>query len=494
MLSPASVAANLACVLYLARHHPSDEGELRTAVDIFRAALGGAGLAIQSSPSGPLLNAFHLDEKAPGASAVNEHLLAQRISLIELPPSPTAADVTALARLLAAYPGTYADWTALVAALGEAATRIRLVEGSAATEFQHFEPVEGPSMVAAGPRERIAAVVDEGGLILPPIAVTVGEPRSEPRLQPAAPRREDPRKLEDLVRRARSSMEAHDWDTLLTVAGEFLAAAESAVSESAARFYRIELRRQLSRREIAQIARLAATGGRRADATAVLQQLGGEATETLMEQLMEAETMAERRGYYSALTRMADGTEVIIHQLGNPLWYVVRNAADLCGEMGLASAIPALADQTAHPDTRVRKSVADALHRIGSAETLEPLARMLKDPSAEVRRQVIGRLQAGHARSLAMPLASLLQHEEDPDVVREILGALGRIATPDALMALRGAARGEIRRLSRKQRVQAVESLGQAGSPAAQILTALATDSDPELSQAAGRTLQTVTA
>ena len=88
---------------------------------------------------------------------------------------------------------------------------------------------------------------------------------------------------------------------------------------------------------------------------------------------------------------------------------------------------------------------------------------------------------------------SLLQREQDGDVIREILHALGRIGTADALMALRSVANGEFRQLDRKQRIQAVEGLGLAGPAAHQILRDLSDSKDDELGRTAAKLLAEVT-
>src|SRR5213076_1476996 len=86
-------------------------------------------------------------------------------------------------------------------------------------------------------------------------------------------------------------------------------------------------------------------------------------------------------------------------------------------------------------DERVRKAVALALAKIGSRTTAEPLRRALRDESQEVRMQValgIGRKSA----ALAMPLVVAMDEEEDEAVQRELMLALGRIGSPDAVQAL----------------------------------------------------------
>lgn len=493
MLSPSAVAANLSCLLYLARHRSDAEGELEEAARVFLASTNGAALTVESTPTWLAINGTRLSSGSPGAAQVNDHLLSHQVGQVELPADIQTAEVLAVIRVLAAYPGFFADWDELRAALGPAAGRVRLTQGRAETPIIHIYDVEAPM----SPEEErrlygqlpVTPVVDEAGLIPPALPV---EPRVVPVPKPppeAGPRREDPSKLSSLIARGRSAVDAGDWSRLLDILREFLDAEEAASSDAAGRMYRLELRRIVGRSDIAQLARLAALGNRRDEAIAVLRRLGADATEVLMDLLVESEAMAERRGYYSAISRMADGTDVIIHHLSHPLWYVVRNAAELCGEMGLAKAVPDLAKQAAHPDERVRRSIAGALTRIGAPEAIEPLARMIKDPSPAIRLFVIGNLDGEEARPLAMPLVALLQQEEHPDVIREVLRALGRIGTPDALMALRNVAAGDVKRLGRKPRVQAVEALALAGPGAAPILTALSKDADRDVGTAASAAL-----
>ena len=148
--------------------------------------------------------------------------------------------------------------------------------------------------------------------------------------------------MERLISKGRSAVDAGDYGALLEISQDFLDAIEATPNEASARVYRLELNRLLSKHHIAQFARMAATGNQRELAIAVLRRLGSDATEILMDLLVETEAMAERRGYFSALTRMADGTEIIIHHHHHPTWYVVRNAAELCGEMRLAKSVPKL--------------------------------------------------------------------------------------------------------------------------------------------------------
>lgn len=488
MFCTTSVAANLATVLYLGRRPDLAAREFETAASLLATALGGEGLSVEAAPGSLIVNGRRVRKDVPGVTLIGERLLSHGILSMGLSPHPTPQDLLALARLLAAYPGTYANWNAVLTALGPARARITLTEGQ--PEVVQEPPNQGDIVLHShgGMEATGFESVEDGGLIPPALAVDMS--KTPPALRPTPGPREDPQKLERLLVKGRSALDAGDWGAMLSIAREFLDAENDAVTESAARLYRVELKRLMSRHEIAQIAKLAAVGDRRQEAVEVLQRLGLTATEVLMDLLVEAEAMAERRGYYSALTRMSDGNEIIVHHLVSPLWYVVRNAADLCGEMGLRQAIPHLADQVGHPDERVRKSVAGALIQLGGREVLEPLGRLLRDPSPAVRLFVLGRVEGSWARGLAMPLANLLQAEEHPDVCREALRALGRIGTPDAIMALQRVAVGELTQSTKRLQVQAVEAIGLAGKAGLPLLATLAGGKDREVAAAAGRVLQ----
>jgi hypothetical protein len=493
-LSPASVAANLSCLLFLARHKSEAEEEIRESARVLLACVDGREIAIDATPSWVSVNGARLPSGTPGSREVGEAFLGHGVSRIEFPADAGLTAVLPLARALAAFPGVWATWEEFLQAIGPAAQKLRLTRAGADLSVIRVHDSE-PVMTAAQAREReliaklhMKPVVDEGGLILPPIEM---QPQAEAAIQRSSPdRREEARQIERLISQGRSAVDAGDYGSLLQVTADFLDAMEATPSEASARVHRLELKRLLSKHHIAQFARMAATGNQRELAIAVLRRLGSDATEILMDLLVETEAMAERRGYFSALTRMEDGTEIIIHHLDHPTWYVVRNAAELCGEMRLSKSVAKLAQHITHADERVRKSVAVSLARIGTPEVLEPLSRMLKDPSPAIRVTVLGNLEGSKSRPLAMPLAALLESEEHPDVQREILRALGRIGTPDALLALRRVANGEVRRLPKRLRLQAIESLGGVGTPGAQILRTLAGDADSEIGSAAAKALQ----
>src|ERR1051326_5112056 len=97
---------------------------------------------------------------------------------------------------------------------------------------------------------------------------------------------------------------------------------------------------------------------------------------------------------------MSEGTDSIIQHLGHQQWYVVRNAAELCGKMELADAVPALVRQVDHADERVRKAVAQALAKIATPAAAEPLRGLMKDPVPAVRLCAVSAMSGRRARSM----------------------------------------------------------------------------------------------
>ena len=255
------------------------------------------------------------------------------------------------------------------------------------------------------------------------------------------------------------------------------------------RQYGIALRRMITRQMLDGLSKMVQVPHLEDAASMVLQRAGPDGVEVLLDLLTTSNTVNERRGVFNALTQMKEGQDQLIHMLGHPQWFVVRNVADLVGELALESAVPALTKQLDHPDERVRRQVALALAKIGTRSAAEPLRRVLRDKSPDVRRQAALGVGGRKASALAMPLVVALEEEKDPDVVRELTFALGRIGSPDAVQALIKMAQPSGKFFGRKPsglRITAVEALRVAGTPAALgTLQSLSNDSDKQVRAAA---------
>jgi HEAT repeat protein len=257
------------------------------------------------------------------------------------------------------------------------------------------------------------------------------------------------------------------------------------------RQYAIAMRRFYTKPVLEGLSRLLAAPKHRAAAVTALQRGGAAGVEVLMDVLAAAPTVGERRAVFDALKQMTEGTDQVVHMLDHSEWFVVRNVAELIGELGLEDAVPALGKHLDHADERVRKAVGLALAKIGTRSAAEPLRRALRDRSQEVRMQVAVGIGGRKSSALAMPLVVAMEEEKDEEVVRELLFALGRIGSPDAVQALIKWAQPTGRFFGRKPselRVAAVEALRLAATPAALgTLEGLSDDGDRAVREAASR-------
>lgn len=232
----------------------------------------------------------------------------------------------------------------------------------------------------------------------------------------------------------------------------------------------------------------------RDDLQEVLLRLGADGAEALIDLLTTADVLTDRRAYLAALAKCRDAVPTLIHLLGDTRWYVVRNAADLLGEMRAPEAETALIEVVTHREERVRRSVATALARLGTTRSIQAAQQMLGDPVPEVRVHAVQGLGATKSPRVVPLLARALDTEQDSEVQAVILAALGRQASNEAVARLTRAAEPEGRLFKRKPtalRVSAVQALAEANTPAAlAALRRFAEDKDRDVRDAAVRALR----
>jgi len=493
--SPYPISSLFGALFFLVRHNPDAAADHAALAAALRAAQGPGELRIDIEPESLLINGSPVMMESPGATMLFEQMYLHGARSLRVPPTVTDADLIRFASVLGAFPGTYDSFEQVITALGPSAEHLVMTQG--ANDFEVFRAMPWRPRGVFGTREDETSRLDvprvRGEItseyerfqelalnpdaaqeleVEPPVAGSIDRPRVS---------------LEEMLLRGREAIEREDWSGLLEVALLIAEAESEAPSELASSTYRIELKRLMSRKHLAMVARFL-QGERKQEAIALLRRFGADSTEILMDLLIQAMTISERRGYYSAITQMSDGTEAVVQHLGHQQWYVVRNAADLCGEMGLADAVPDLARQIVHPDERVRKAVAEALGKIGTMPAMEPLRTLLTDAAPAVRLKAVAHLSGRNARGMPPAIAELLKSEANADVQHEALSALGRIGTPDAIVQLREWAQPGGKLIGRKPlalRLAAVRGLALAGPAAVDVLTYLERDEAPEIRAAA---------
>lgn len=229
---------------------------------------------------------------------------------------------------------------------------------------------------------------------------------------------------------------------------------------------------------------------KREDNIGVLVRAGEDGADALIEQMGAVTNQADRRIYVMALAQLEPGVPSLLRMLNDPRWFMVRNAADLLGELQVADAEVPLSALLEHGEERVRKSATAALMKLGTPRALEMIQRALTDHVAQSRIQAAAALAARKdVRATAPQLLRALEHERDEEVQSAFLMALGRMATPEAvqqLIATSAPKRGLFDRRTTGQRVAAAIALGEAYTPeSVGALRALAQDKDPDVRVAA---------
>jgi HEAT repeat protein len=279
------------------------------------------------------------------------------------------------------------------------------------------------------------------------------------------------RALDEIVVAAETAARDNKVDTVATFFCAVVSREERAPEGDLKRAYGMAMRRLTKPTLLRPVASLLPRRRDKADEyIAVLTRAGEDGADALIEQLTQAQSLGDRRIFFDALVSLKAGVSALIHMLGDPRWYVVRNAADLLGEMEAKEAEAPLGELIRHSDERVRRAAVTALSKIATPRAMQNLQEALKDGSAQVRMQAAAGLAARKQSKSAVTLAKALDEEEDLDVQLSIVGALGRIATPDAVQKLIKAAEAEGRFFKKKPvalRVAAVQALGEARTPAA---------------------------
>jgi HEAT repeat protein len=211
--------------------------------------------------------------------------------------------------------------------------------------------------------------------------------------------------------------------------------------------------------------------------------------EALVDALVDAPSLADRRVYFDALIKLNSGARTLLFMLGDDRWYVVRNAVELLGEMRVAEADAELTRLLGHTDDRVRTAAAAALSKLGTSTAMKGLlhaAQASADPQG--RDRATEALSPGLGRSVDA-IARALEKEEDDRVQMAMLTALAQIGTTDAVDRLTRIARNEkgiFRKAKTPLRVAAVRALGDVQTPAATAaLNSLARDKEKDIRGAA---------
>ena len=277
--------------------------------------------------------------------------------------------------------------------------------------------------------------------------------------------------LDGVAGAAEAAFREGDSETLAVALAGIVKRETAAGDPNLRRAYGMGVRRLAKKPMLAVVATLLASHREMYDDLfAIFARTGDDGAEALIEQLNAAQSLAERRVYFDSLRKLNAGVQVLIHMLGDSRWYVVRNAADLLGEMSANDAEPKLSELLQHDDDRVRKAAVSALSKMTGAGAVKGLAALLEDGAPGVRVRAAAALGGAKTPAAANALIKHLEREEVAEVQHACLSSLGKIATGDAIRFLTKAAQpasGLFKKKATAFRVAAVRALGEARTPAA---------------------------
>jgi HEAT repeat protein len=185
---------------------------------------------------------------------------------------------------------------------------------------------------------------------------------------------------------------------------------------------------QLDRQEPRQVAEF----------VALAEALGEPGVEWINLVLAESQARGTRKVLAEALTRICrDNPERVAPWLGDPRWFVVRNAVQILSWIGGDPVVGMLKPVLRHPDPRVRQEVVAALGTVDPAIARPMLIELLTGADSRLFCAILQRLGANRDGATARLVVGYLQSasfEQRPDEEkRAIYTALAGTATDDIL-------------------------------------------------------------
>jgi HEAT repeat protein len=188
---------------------------------------------------------------------------------------------------------------------------------------------------------------------------------------------------------------------------------------------------------------------------------------------------------------------VLIRQLSDSRWYVVRNVLYVLGRIAHQGVERALGEALDHTDIRVRREAIIALAEVDSPSGRAYLNSALRDPDKEIRVLVAGLISRRRNDRAAQVLWSVIESPEfrtrDPEERTAFFEAVGRTGTDVLIPRLtRDLTRGAWSRSGGGiDRSEAALALAWLGTPAAlSVLRREAGSRREEIRQAVGRALE----
>jgi HEAT repeat protein len=496
----ASFARHFARIVSLLMHEMGSVDEQKLSLRALVTLSKNGPIVLREDGLRLIVNDEVIPSALTGVQDVASQMAAHSLQRVEIGASSRAADILGMARIIASQPtpGDYGEQVRQkIAALGASNVRFEtptppppapslseaptviVPAGSRASE------AEAAARAAQSVIEQLTGAVDVSKLT--PDAALVA-------LDAAQTQDACTRALDDLVSLAEHSVRVGKGVAVADLFHGVVQRDAKIPDGDIKRAYAFAIRRMSKPALLRAVASLIPKKPERKQALfEVLERTEEEGADALIEQISQAQTSEDRRSLCEVLTELTAAVPALTRMLGDSRWFVVRNAADLLGEMAAAPAEGALVDLLQHTDDRVRRSATNALLKLGTPNALKTIYEAVNDQSPEVRMQAAAALSTKRDGRTSSTLIRAIEDEQDGDVQIAMIAALGRVATSDAVQKLIKLAEPDGRLFRRKPtniRVAAVQALGEAKTQAAvTALQGLSEDKEREVRDTATRAL-----
>lgn len=280
----------------------------------------------------------------------------------------------------------------------------------------------------------------------------------------------------------------------MDVFGLLIAHERDATDPEVRRHFVLAIRRLTKPRVLHPIAHVMVDHVERAtDAEAILLRCGTDGADAAVDQLVRATTGAERETFRAALERLPAADVSLIAMLADTRVHVIRAAAELLASRKTPDGDKALAELLSAGDQRARRAAVRALGAYDTPFAVDAIARAFDDTVIEVRLEAVAALASRKGAKVGDIIGRAIDSEGEAEVQVGMIGALGRIATPDAVAKLAKAAEAGSVFAARKGsgvRVAAVRALAEARTAGAMTaLRTLVNDKEREVRDAAVRAI-----
>jgi HEAT repeat protein len=300
--------------------------------------------------------------------------------------------------------------------------------------------------------------------------------------------------FEEVAFAAEAAGRSGDTATLVHLFLRLIVHEKDAEDPEVRRHFVLTLRRLTKPRLLNPISRLFVDDPAHADdAAAILARCGNDGADAVVDQFSKAATRAERDAFIAALDRIPAADDGLLAMLSDGRPHVMRVAAEIIARRKPADGDKALAEHLSDNDPRARRAAIRALAAYDTQFATDAIARGLGDLVVEVRLEAVAALATREGAKAGDIIGEAMASEEAVEVQVGMLGALGRIGTPDAVAKLAKAAEAGGIFSSRRDgvlRLAAVRALAEARTAGAMsALMSLANDKEREVRDAAARAI-----